>query len=703
MSNKMDVFSSLLPTPKEANRWDDSADGVHNKIKVNGFRIGALPDDPSIVKMAVDWLSDVSGDFTVDFELKKGFFCEIDPSEAYDLAVYSNGARIVAETPAGFLYGAVTLKKLLKEGEIQRCEIIDYPDFPDRGLMLENRFGSDFMTLDDYKKAIDYLAEMKYNQLTIGIYGCWCVQYDMRLSEFLYVPLKSHPELQTPRDVRFWSPAKQEYIERENVLPTIFREDYFGDLIKYAASRNIKIKPLFNSFGHNTLIPRLHPELSAKDENGNPTKHGFCVSDDRVFDFMFSIYDEIIDRYLAPNGLDSIEIGLDEVYAWYGEDLDDFYAKIEPYCKCEKCRNMDRKELMLKFIVRVVKHLKSKGMRSVYIYHDMLFEQFDIVNEELVDLFKKEDIYDVVVLDWWCYTKEEDLFQKREINGLFRSIAKPFTGYYHWVIPMEYNENIRSLARLAKKHGFEGVESYSSFEYCFDRPFMYQAELSWNIGTLDDPDGFRRKYAAARFPDDPDAAYRVLSVMEDLTTNDTKVNRMNGLEYYWYTYVAPEEPYPRKFHESVYRKILDDYDGYMEYFDDVLNKAAEAKKFFDRFDTPAAAAWYLIAEHYETYSAMYQSVASLFKYYGKGDFGDPNRILKMLGVRIEELEDFMADVEDIRIEANSYVYLRNHSITLQFLCDLYDYIDENSTDGTLPKLDLDMIDGILSDRYQKLR
>lgn len=691
----MKTLDYLLPTPR-------AAEDKGGFAGIDGFRfeIAKWPEPESALAFGIaDEMQRHPGTYDV-----KIVFCGVceNRAESYVIETYPDHAVISANDMAGVFYGVITLNKLFDGKTLPLCRIEDWPDFYDRGLMLENRFGSDFMTLDDYKKAVDYLSGMKYNQLTVGVYGCWCVQYDMRLSEFLYIPIKSHPELQTPRDIRYWSPARQEYVERENVLPVMFAEDYFGELIKYAARRNVKIKPLFNSLGHNTLIPRLHPELSAKDADGKPTKHGFCVSDEAVYAFMFSIYDEIIDRYLTPNGIDAIEIGLDEVYGWFGEDLDDIYGKYDPYCKCEKCRHLSRKDLMLKYIIRVCKYLKSKGMKSVYIYHDMLFEQFDVVNEELVELFKKEDIYDVVVLDWWYYTKEDDVFQKREINGLFRSIAKPFTGYYHWVIPMEYNNNIYALAKLADRHGFEGIESYSSFEYCFDRPFAYQSQLSWNISTLDDADGFRKAYAASRFPGDPDGAYRALSMMEDLTTNDVKSNKMNGLEYYWYTYVAEGEPYPRKFHESVYKKILADYETYSEYFRCVIEKSDEAKRFFDKFDTPESDIWYAIADHYGTYAETYLKMADLFRCYDRPET-DIEDVLVMLAGLIENFEDFMANIERTRIEANSYVYLRNHSITLQFLCDVFDYLEENSRDGSKPEFGVEQIERCLSERYRKLR
>ncbi len=683
------VKDYIIPCPKNI----DQKDG---EVKINGINVTGFKCECDVFKTALEYLSVFgTGDYIVEFA--KDCICE-GKKESYILDVSQEKAVITANDGAGFLYGVITLKAIFRDNTLPVVHIEDYPDFYDRGLLLENRYGSDFMTLEDYKKAIDYLAEMKYNQLTVGVYGCWCVQYDMRLSEFLYLPLECHPELQTPRDIRYWSPKRNDFVEREDQLPTMFVEDYFNELIKYAQSRNITIKPLFNSFGHNTLIPRLHPELSARDENGNPTKHGFCVSDEAVFEYMFAIYDEIIDKYMKPNGLDAIEIGLDEVYAWFGEDLDDIYGKFEPYCRCEKCRGMDKKELMLAFIIRVCKYLKSKGMKHIYIYHDMLFEIFDIVNDELVELFKKEEIYDEVVLDWWSYTKEEDVFQKREINGLFRSIAKPFTGYYHWVVPMEYNNNIYAHAKLAKKHGFEGIESYSSFEYCFDRPFMYQAELCWNVDTVSDYDAFLSRYAAARFPEDRDEAKKALDIMATVTVNDTEVNLMNSLEYYWFTYVVADEEYPRNFPGGAYKKIFAEREKYMDYFEATIKKTKDAMAFFGEQSGHMARVWYAIAKHYYTYACEYYTMVKLSDGYNEGSIDKEGVV-----IHLEELlklhEDFMATVEDTRIEANSYVYLRNHSIMRQVFIDLKDHF-VNTDD---PELGLTDLRYCLSERFNKLR
>ncbi len=678
-----------MPCPKSVEQKD-------GEVKINGIKVTGYSSDSVVYKTTLEYLS-VFGEGEYEIELVKACVCD-GKAESYTLSIDECKTVITANDDAGLFYGVITLKAVYADNALPVVTVEDYPDFYDRGLLLENRYGSDFMTLEDYKKAIDYLAAMKYNQLTIGVYGCWCVQYDMRLSEFLYLPLECHPELKTPRDIRYWSPSEGELIEREDQLPTMYVEDYFNELIKYAQSRNITIKPLFNSFGHNTLIPRLHPELSAKDEEGNLTKHGFCTSNEAVFEYMFAIYDEIIEKYMKPNGLDAIEIGLDEVYAWHGEDLDDIFGKFEPYCRCEKCRSKDRQTIMMEYIIRVCKYLKSKGMKHIYIYHDMLFEQFDIVNEELVELLKKEDIYDVVVLDWWYYTKEEDLFQKREVNGLLRSIAKPFTGYYHWVIPMEYNNNIYAHAKVAKKHGWEGIESYSSFEYCFDRPFFYQAELCWNVDTVEDYDAFLCRYAATRFPENPEEAKKALDIMASVTVNDTEVNLMNSLEYYWFTYVTPDEEYPRNFPGGAYKKIFAEREKYMSYFEATMEKTEKAMAFFESVDNDYGRIWYAIAKHYYTYANEYYTMVSLADGYADGSVEREDVTVELESL-IELHEDFMATVEDTRIEANSYVYLRNHSIMRQALIDIKTHFETADE----PKLDLCDLRYLLSEEFDNLR
>ena len=49
---------------------------------------------------------------------------------------------------------------------------------------MECRYGSDFMTYEDWKNGIDYLSEMKINKIVCGLYGCWGRQYDGDFAEY---------------------------------------------------------------------------------------------------------------------------------------------------------------------------------------------------------------------------------------------------------------------------------------------------------------------------------------------------------------------------------------------------------------------------------------------------------------------------------------------------------------------------------------
>ena len=86
------------------------------------------------------------------------------------------------------------------------------------------------------------MAGMKMNQLVVSVYGCWCVQYDGRVSEYMYVPIKKYPKLKTPVVVRYYSPKKGGWVDYET-LPPMFEEDFLGDLIAYGKTKGVTVFP----------------------------------------------------------------------------------------------------------------------------------------------------------------------------------------------------------------------------------------------------------------------------------------------------------------------------------------------------------------------------------------------------------------------------------------------------------------------------
>lgn len=606
--------------------------------------------------------------------------------EAYFIETNDTHTLLCGMDAAGVFYAATTFCQMIYSvGEdifIPEAYIFDYPDFSYRGQFMECRYGSEFMTKQDWFDLIDYMAQMKSNQLTVGVYGCWSVQYDERDMQYLYVPIKKYPELKTPKNIKYYSVANGGWVHEDNLLPIMFEEDFLGELIAYGKNKNVTVKPLFNSLGHNTLIPRVIPEICAKTEDGEPTGFGFCTNNDKTYEVMFSIYDEIIERYLVPNDITDIEIGLDEVGKEY-------------ICHCEKCKDKTHAELMTEYIIKLCKYLKSKGMKRIYIYHDMLYHEFNIVNEDLKARFVKEGIYDEVVLDWWTYEDPKHLFWDKPegVNNLFHSVMKPDTGYYHWTLPTENNENIRACTKMAKDLGFEGVESYSSFEHCYDKNYLTLADVTWNADNVDNFEDFDERYAARYYPDTPTGAVDAFRAMSDIMKDETGELYMNRacyrFDYYFYSYKKPDKDYPRNFPGEAYRLINDEESTYIPYFEFLKQKSSVAVDFFENNPSPSHInnVWLLTARQYYTLADEYLTIYRLWKSYNN-NMTDEFEVVRQLDRLIAQREALMLLAENTRIKATSYTYLRNMSIFRQFMIDLRDYFKKEISSGNKPVFDM---------------
>ena len=611
-------------------------------------------------------------------------FDGIEKNEAYFIEVGTDGATLCGKDAAGAFYAAVTFCEMLyTEGEdvcVERAEILDYPDFARRGQFIECRYGTEFLSLQDWCDFIDYMAKMKFNTLTVGVYGCWEYQYDGTHVEYLYLPLSKYPQLKTPKNIKYYSVKEQRLVHNEDLLPTMFEKDYFGELVAYAKRKNVLVKPLFNSLGHNTLIPRMMPEIAAKREDGTPSGKGFCTQNEKTYEVMFDIYDEIIDKYLLPNGVYDIQIGLDEV----GESA---------RCKCEKCREREYPVLMVEYIIRLCKHLKAKGMKHIYIYHDMLYHHFNVVNEALRDRFVAEGIYDEVVLDWWTYEDPAHLFWDKPegVNNIFHSVIKPDTGYFHWSIPSENNENIRACAKLAKSLGFEGMESYGSLAYCYDKNYLTLADVSWNHAGIDARVELDERYARRNYPADIKGAMQALAAMFEIMRDETGKSYINTLcrklDYYFYGY-RNKDGSLKDFPGGAYRLIREKEEYYLPYLANIKEKAGLAKAFFARAEmTPINREWLLTATQYEQMADEYLTLYELDKAYNGGET-NAKTVITELERLIAAREALMLMGEETRLVANRYTYLRNMSVFRRFMLDLLHYFKTEVAQGRTPCFDV---------------
>ncbi|MBO4410633.1 MAG: family 20 glycosylhydrolase [Lachnospiraceae bacterium] len=598
--------------------------------------------------------------------------------EGYVLSVGKTGIRIEAADEAGFFYAVVTLEKLVDSREdgrilLRRCRIEDAPDFPERGVFLEDRYGSEFLTPDNYRTIFDRLSELKFNSVTLGVYGCWSVQYDKKHSEYLYLPFKKHPELKTPMSIKYYSPAAKKLIIRENVLPTLFEQDFFNEVAREAKARHIKIRPLFNSFGHNTLIPREHPELSALGENGQPTGKGICTSNPKTRAFMFELYDEIIDRYLKPNGLDEFHIGFDEV-------------RVADFCKCPLCSAGTREEVALDYAAALIGHLKSRGIRRVHLYHDTIFpyyrlpaksssytlkadhtqEEIDALAKEAEAFFRKKGIWDVTVVDYWNYSNDDKMFGRKRLNTCFHSVIKPFNGYYHWIGALNTHDNVRGAAKRARELHFDGIEAYAAWEPVFDRNNAYIALSAWNTEAFFDFTGFEEAYLSTMFPsaDTCEArrslgfALRTLDELGDY--GNRKEQRFNLMDYYWASYKRDStKVYPRCYMAELRDYLFAEPDRNREYLDDFVKRAEEAEKIFASCPDPQSRVYEAAMAHFACLGSVYRGLLALWEGRLKPE--------EFFADGIAAIERDLALSEQVRTPATFYHYARDLSIVRQIL------------------------------------
>lgn len=408
--------------------------------------------------------------------------------------------------------------------------------------MNENKWGPDRMTLEDYKDMIDYMAEIKMNTLCIGIYGCWGVQYRNEVLEFFMLPIDQYPQLKTPKLIEYYSPGKGEWIKL-NYLPTIFKDDFFGDIIKYGKTKHVTVYPAFNSMGHNTLLPRVFPEISAVDEKGNSRGSSFYTSNEKTYKVLFNIYDNIIDKYLKPNGIDWFNMQMDEVRDWDARDL----------------KKYSLEEIYLNHIIKLSKHLKSKGINHIGIYTDML-DRRKMMNEQLKERIEKEGLKDVLQFQWWRY---EGAYDTTYPEFGFRTWVYPMTGYsyiYHYTQRTSRLDNVYQMLALGHKDKVEGASSYSIYDPAYQFEISSLADFSWNPVDPDKRkalDDYIKRYTKDIFGENWQEAKLILENLEKLYPNS---RIFNNILYYRYSYVNgipyKKHPYPEEAFNAL-KKIPD--------------------------------------------------------------------------------------------------------------------------------------------------
>lgn len=724
----------VVPIPKKLEKGDGQALVLTPNSK---FRIAAPSAEFGPIKGATEkltaYLTKYCGqDCFAEDGLPVKLTLGETPTEAagaeggYRLCISAQGVEITGFDATGVLYGVITFTQLLSwdaEGaHLPALTVLDWPESKFRGIKQECRYGSNVMEREDWLTMLDEMVDKKMNFLCLGLYGCWCVQYDGRVSEYLYIPVKKHPQLQTPMVIKYFSPEENRWIECEK-LPPIFCNNLLEEIFSRCRDLGIKLCPSWNSFGHNTLLPAQIGEISAKEEDGvTPTLTGFCTSNEETYKVLFGIYDQIIDDYMKPYGMDMFNILLDEVRDEPGLNAQDPTRIRSPWCKCEKCRDKEKGDIFIQHAVKVVSYLKQKGIKSAIMACDMLLanrpKSLGWLGDRLMQAMEEADLTDTLLINWWAYFDHVERMYFDNVHpelGL-RSVSIPWSGYYNWCLLTNPMRCIQLNAEMNHRDGGEGVYAYAMWDRSYDRMHDATADYGWDYvqsGSVEETtDRYVSRHFGARF-DEARHAYKLMDWIteerkDDFTTPISAcVSNFNmllyKLSYYTYSYVKADKPYPRNFPGEPLGILLKHRRDFERQLYSIASMSKEAIAIFRdlALDTRCDRAMAdRMACECENYQCLVEDYIALLKMYDLTQSGDQKQIAPLARARqharLALMAHYQRTKEKFTLEA---LMMRNQSIFMQMFADIADYI-ETADD---PKLDLMDVSGIMSKRFFDLR
>jgi len=419
----------LAPFPKKLTLRDGTF--VANKDRY--IKLVADPPHllrPSAEKTGLGWQVTASPCVPKD---KIGLTIRLDenaeiPAEGYKLSIKPELIEIVASTPAGAFYGACTLAQILRQttdvsmrakvrdrrqtSEGCTCElpclsITDWPDFPERGVMLD--ISRDKVpTMETLYHLVDLLAEWKINQFQL-------------YTEHTFAYL-AHPKV--------W--AKASPMTSEDIMA----------LDEYCQSRYIELVPNQNSFGHFERWLKFEeyrdmaecPDGFEWPWGGHMGPTTLNPTDKKSIRFLAGLYDELLPHFTSS----LFNVGCDETWE-LGRGKS---------AKIAQRKGVGR--VYLDFLLEIYRLVTERG-RTMQFWGDIILH-----HPELIPELPK----DVIALEWG-YEYDHPFAErvlKFEESGVPFCVA-PGTSSWNSLAGRTENaiKNITSAAKTGIEHGALGL------------------------------------------------------------------------------------------------------------------------------------------------------------------------------------------------------------------------------------------------------
>ncbi len=359
---------------------------------------------------------------------------KVDPSamphaQGYLLDVSSVGVAITGHDEAGVFYARQTLKQLQRQYEgvegFPALHIEDWPDFPNRGVMLDVSRDK-VPTMETLHMLADMFAELKYNQIQL-----------YTEHTFAY---KGHETVW--KDA---SPLTGEEIREYDA---------------YCRERFIELVPNQNSFGHMERWLK-HPEYTPLAEK--PGAGDLCPVNPACVDFLAGLYADMLPNFSSGQ----FNVGCDETWS------------LGKGCSKEAAATMGMGPLYLGFLLKIHDLVKANGKKMQF-WGDIIMQYPELIPQIPPD---------VIAMEWGYEAAHPFAEHGRKFaaSGIPFYVV-PGTSSWNSLLGRTNNslENLRNAAVNGMTNGSIGYlvtdwgdNGHWQFLPVSFAPFAYGAALSW--------------------------------------------------------------------------------------------------------------------------------------------------------------------------------------------------------------------------------
>lgn len=372
--------------------------------------------------------------------------------ESYRIVVDRLGITITGADEAGLFYGVCTLGQLLRlygqeagPIELPAVRITDWPDFAQRGVMLDVTRDK-VPTMATMYQLVDLLAGLKINQLQLYTEHTFAYQ--------------GHEVV--------WEKASP--FTGEEILA----------LDAYCRERHVELVPNQNSFGHMHRWLKHEPyrHLAELPEGFNhpfsaeKEPYSLCPIDPGSLDLLTDLYDQLLPHFSSTQ----FNVGLDETF-----DLGLGRSQAA-------CQEKGQERVYLDFLLDIYREVKRRG-HTMQFWGDIILHQPDLIAELPKDVIALEWGYDAA----HPFAEHGELFAGA---GLSFYVC-PGTSSWNTLAGRTDNAlgNLRNAAVNGKANGAIGylITDWGDFGHMQPLPVSYLGYLagaaySWNVGDAQAPE-----------------------------------------------------------------------------------------------------------------------------------------------------------------------------------------------------------------------